>query len=320
MNVGPTHGLFYVAHLPQGLKTVRISQHFHIQAGLQRPFTTAQSDARRHPKGIIYQTPIAYRAAAHGIENPSSVVLGYSALALYGLPYLVEGQDIVLMNPSAERNRQGNIHRPSIVRRGCRKTEVWDVKNGSYTLRVASPAAATVQALKEIRKMAKAQQPRTLAGHSLDMVEAITLLDCVQRYLGVEPLSILQASPGIVDQRWVARALAESSSLADSPKETEIRLLAQMVCSKLGLELEEQVAVYRGKKILTRFDLAIPELKIGIMYDGAHHNSATQWHKDADINSGLTIAGWRVLRFTSANVHKFVDLLTALITEVLAGR
>ncbi|MHA5281968.1 endonuclease domain-containing protein [Corynebacterium sp. CQ3829_602738] len=264
---------------------------------------------------MIYQVPAAYRAAAFGIENPSNVVLAHGALALYGLKYRVEGKDTVLMDPSAERNSHGNIYKPSIVRRGCKPEHVWQVRHYGHAFQVASPAAATAQVLREIRRTSQSNGA-TFAGHSMDLVEAVTLIDCVRRHLGIDPVDILQASSGTVCQRWLTRALAKSSKLADSPKETEMRLLAQMVCDKFGLRLEEQVVVRDGGKIVTTFDLAIPELGIGIMYDGAHHGEAKQWHKDTEINTDLTICGWRVLRFTSASLHKFVEKLVALIHKL----
>lgn len=316
MSVGPENSLLPTTHPLQGIPTVRVSERFCIMTRLQRPFELARADSRQHPRNIIYQIPIAYRAAAYGIEDPDAVVLGYGALALYGLPYLVEGHDVVLMKPSADRNSHGNIRRPSLVRRGCKASDVWEVKSYGYSLRVAKPAAATAQALKEIRKSAASG---TFAELGRDLVEAIILIDCVRRHLGVSTAEILEACRGVVDQRWVSRALTHSSGLADSPKETEIRLLAKRVCREFGVQLEEQVVVQEGEKILTRFDLAIPELKIGIMYDGGHHNSAGQWHKDTDINTGLAVAGWRVLRFTSANAHKLVDRLTAVLREVLGA-
>ena len=315
MNVGPENSLLPAGNLPQGMQTMQVSARFHMLAREQRPYELARADSRNHPRGVIYQVPAAYRAAAFGIENPSTVVLAHGALALYGLKYRVEGKDTVLMDPSAERNSHGNISKPSIVRRGCKPEHVWQVRHYGHALQVASPAAATAQVLREIRRTSPSNGP-TFAGHSMDLVEAVTLIDCVRRHLGIDPMDILQASSGTVCQRWLTRALAKSSKLADSPKETEMRLLAQMVCDEFGLRLEEQVVVRDGGKIVTTFDLAIPELGIGIMYDGAHHGEAKQWHKDTEINSDLTICGWRGLRFTSASLHKFVEKLVALIRKL----
>ena len=315
MNVGPENSLLPAGNLPQGMQTVQVSARFHMLAREQRSYELARADSRNHPRGVIYQVPAAYRAAAFGIENPSNVVLAHGALALYGLKYRVEGKATVLMDPSAERNSHGNIYKPSIVRRGCKPEHVWQVRHYGHAFQVASPAAATAQVLREIRRTSQSNGA-TFAGHSMDLVEAVTLIDCVRRHLGIDPVDILQASSGTVCQRWLTRALAKSSKLADSPKETEMRLLAQMVCDKFGLRLEEQVVVRDGGKIVTTFDLAIPELGIGIMYDGAHHGEVKQWHKDAEINTDLTICGWRVLRFTSASLHKFVEKLVALIHKL----
>ena len=315
MEVGPGNSLLPAGDLPQGMRTTQVSARFHMLAWEARPYELARADARRHPRGVLYEIPAAYRAAAHGIENPDMVVLAHGALALYGLRYQVEGKDTVLMHSAAGRNSHGNIRKPSIVRRGCRSEHIWQVNHCGYPLQVASPAAATAQVLREIRRTSLSDGD-TFAGYSPDVVEAITLIDCVRRHLGIAPADILQASKGTVCQRWLTSALAASSNLADSPRETEMRLLARMVCDHFGLHLEEQVVVRDGNRVVTRFDLAIPELRIGIMYDGAHHGEDRQWKKDTEINTDLTVSGWRVLRYTSATLHKLVRQLAALIREL----
>ena len=315
MSVGPENSLLPVGHLPQGIETAQVSAKFHMPAWEIRPYELARADARKHPRGVLYQIPAAYRAAAHGIENPTKVVLAHGALALYGLRYQVEGKDTLLMDPSAGRNSHGDIRRPAIVRRGCKPEHIWQVNHCGYPLQVASPAAAAAQVLRDIRRTAPSQGAN-FAGYSPDIVEAIVLVDCVRRHLDIDPGEILKASAGTVCQRWLTPVLAASSKLADSPKETEMRLLAKMVCDHFGLRLEEQVVVRQGNKVVTRFDLAIPELRIGIMYDGAHHGGGRQWQRDTEITTDLTVSGWRVLRYTSATLHKLVRQLAALIREL----
>ena len=60
---------------------------------------TVNLAARHHPRSERYDVPAAVRAVVHAYERPGSVVCGFSALALYGLPFLVEGADTTLRAP-----------------------------------------------------------------------------------------------------------------------------------------------------------------------------------------------------------------------------
>lgn len=74
-----------------------------------------QLAARHHPHNQKYDVPAAVRAVVHAYERPGSVVCGFSALALYGLPYLVEGADTTLRAPTPQKLTASAI-RPSVAR------------------------------------------------------------------------------------------------------------------------------------------------------------------------------------------------------------
>lgn len=67
-------------------------------------------EAACHPRGVGYYAPAAARAVVHAVERPGSVVAGFSALALYGLPFLVEGADTTLLARVAKRRRPPRPH------------------------------------------------------------------------------------------------------------------------------------------------------------------------------------------------------------------
>lgn len=67
-----------------------------------------------------------------------------------------------------------------------------------------------------------------------------------------------------------------------------------------------------------RFDVAIPELKIGIEYEGIHsaqsrHTNAAGYTTDCDKYNLAAVNGWRVLRFTARNYQSFTRLIEILI-------
>lgn len=243
MAVGRSQLVFPVDVQWTGTQFHQVSASYKMPADKLRPYNLARNDARDHPRGVVYQVPAAHRAAAFGLENPDAVVLGFGALALYGLPYLADGRDTVLMKPAASRNVAATAFTPGFVRRGCRSSEVWTVRHGELELRVASPPAATIQALKVVRRHAK---PGQVCGLPRDIYLAVELVDCVRRHLGVPAGDILAAGAGAIHRPWLAQVLALSSQHADSPKETEMRLLAKLVCGEFGVKLREQVRITRG--------------------------------------------------------------------------
>ena len=44
--------------------------------------------------------------------------------------------------------------------------------------------------------------------------------------------------------------------------------------------------------IVTVFDLAIPEIKVAVMYDGAHHGERKQRNKDSSITLKMIRGDW----------------------------
>lgn len=61
-----------------------------------------------------------------------------------------------------------------------------------------------------------------------------------------------------------------------------------------------------------RFDIAIPEMKVAIEYEGINskksgHTTATGYTKDCVKYNLATTQGWRVLRYTALNVSDFYE-------------
>ncbi|EEI16299.1 hypothetical protein M3A76_09920 [Corynebacterium sanguinis] len=275
----------------------QISARHFLPASALRPTWAVLADARNHPRSIEYGAPAAARALALAVEHPNCIVVGHSALAIYGLPHLVEGRDTTLVLPRAASST-GRALTATITRRGCRIDEAWTVTINGYPFRVANPAVATAGALKAI------------GGAEL---ESIQLVDAVMRHLSVTPDEIRAAARYRVNRRWLEKILALSSPFADSPKETEMRLATSKVADRFGITMQQQMPLYSNSRLVTVFDLALAEPKIGLMYDGSHHWEYDQRQKDSLINLDATALGWTPLRFSSGTLPQLPERLSALL-------
>ncbi|WP_162924888.1 endonuclease domain-containing protein [Mycetocola zhujimingii] len=66
-------------------------------------------------------------------------------------------------------------------------------------------------------------------------------------------------------------------------------------------------------------DLAYPELKIAIEYEGAHHwRTAEQFHRDIDRLNRLVEAGWRIVRLTGSHVFSTPSEVVRRVTVARA--
>lgn len=79
---------------------------------------------------------------------------------------------------------------------------------------------------------------------------------------------------------------------------------------------------YFAKPRMFRFDIAIPDRKIAIEYEGimsakSRHTSVKGYTRDADKYNLATQLGWKVLRYTALNVNKFESDLKAILNGKL---
>nr|VDG62696.1 Uncharacterised protein [Streptococcus thermophilus] len=292
-----------------------------------RPEELALYDARFHPHNTQYLVPAGLRAVAHAYENPDCVTAGLSALAVLGLPFLANSCDTTMNTPLDRRDREWGL-----VRRRRKAKGTWTVIWNGLELRVSAPQDAVVEALQDIRDGIHGWSSPTWIADPL-LLWAVQLVDASRRYLGIAPESILEAARGRVNRRWISSVVRLSSAHADSPKETEMRLLCvafmgspQLIVNPewarvavrlraLKLEIKEQVPLYDGSRLITTFDLALVNLKIAVMYDGEHHLARDQRDKDFRINVECQLMGWTVIRVSAGTLHDLPRVLLALLRE-----
>ena len=84
----------------------------------------------------------------------------------------------------------------------------------------------------------------------------------------------------------------------------------------LGVKYETEYPFLEGRKY--RFDIAIPDYRIGIEYEGlmsdkSRHTTVQGYSGDCTKYNLAQIAGWRVLRYTTINANEFIHDLKKMI-------
>ncbi|MGH3569935.1 MAG: DUF559 domain-containing protein [Pseudonocardia sp.] len=129
------------------------------------------------------------------------------------------------------------------------------------------------------------------------LVEAVVAVDALAYAHRFEPATLAVMARRHLGTRG-SGALAEIIGLADpraeSPMETRIRLA--IVFDGLPVPvLQHPVGAYR-------LDMAYPDIRLAIEYDGAEHRKQRKAMRDLDRQAHLTAAGWTILRFTAWEV------------------
>ena len=97
------------------------------------------------------------------------------------------------------------------------------------------------------------------------------------------------------------RALELLDALAESPKESELRVLIiesgfpEPVCNSRVFDDRH--------RFVARVDLSYPERKIAIEYEGDHHRDPDQWRKDLARRRRLEALGWTYVSVTQADLN-----------------
>jgi very-short-patch-repair endonuclease len=128
---------------------------------------------------------------------------------------------------------------------------------------------------------------------------------------------LLDEGRGLRGIRAARRVLAVADPLAGSPMESVLRWMIH----EAGLPapvLQHTVRGPRGE-FIGRVDLAWPERRVLVEFDGDIHRERNVFVNDVRRQNGLVLAGWVVLRFTSADVRGRPAWVLATILRALTG-
>lgn len=150
---------------------------------------------------------------------------------------------------------------------------------------------------------------------SEDLVEAVVWVDALlaTRRTSIEEISQYMAR-GLPGTSRATKALELAAVRVESPMETRTRLL--LVLNGLPRP-EVQYEVYTNGFFVARLDLAYPECRIGVEYDGDHHRQRRTFQNDAVRANELERAEWRILRFTVDDIQRHPERVLRQVRMLL---
>ncbi|WP_089405267.1 endonuclease domain-containing protein [Geodermatophilus saharensis] len=278
--------------LPAALRSRAFRGTDAVRRGLLTPARLRGPSCRRLFRDVYVdaRVPDSHRVRARAAARlllPGAVVSGLSAAVLWGVDLADEQDDVELvLPPGAHPRRVPGVR----VRRAT--LDPADVRVLDR-VPVLAPVAATVR-----------------VAALLDGDEAVVAIDRLVN-AGVVDLDTVRARvavPGAASAR-VRRACRRADGLAESPQETRLRLL--VVDGGLPAPAAQHVVVAQGR-FVARVDLAWPELRVAVEYDGAWHAEPGQFSRDRQRLNRLQAAGWTVVHVTAADLHDPVRLLATI--------
>ncbi|BBY65076.1 type IV toxin-antitoxin system AbiEi family antitoxin [Mycolicibacterium helvum] len=230
------------------------------------------------PKGSERTLDVRTRAAALWV--PDGIVAGRAAAALHGASWVGASTPVELIG-RARRRQAGVIVREDRIRS--------DELMPHGDLVVTTPQRTALD----------------LARH-LPRAEAVAHLDALAAATGIKPADVLSLADRYPGARGVRRARAVAPLTdpgAQSPRESWLRLL--LIDAGYPRPVT-QIPVSDG--YTTAFvDLGWDEPKIGLEYEGAHHQSdRSQFVRDIGRHDMLEELGWLIVRVVKEHSRAYI--------------
>lgn len=130
----------------------------------------------------------------------------------------------------------------------------------------------------------------------VDVVDAVAYLDALVagRVIRVSDLVLrLENSKVAWGRKRVARAIDLIHPRAESPQESRLRV--KFIVDGLPRPVAQYVVRAAGE-FVARLDLAWPEARVAVEYDGIWHSAAERFHPDRQRMSRLAGLGWTVFQ------------------------
>ncbi len=151
-----------------------------------------------------------------------------------------------------------------------------------------------------------------------DLVEAVVAVDALAnrgRFAPAEVLHLAGRYPRARGRRRLGRVVALADARAGSPMETRLRLL--LVLGGLPTPQVQWAVQDERRRRAVWLDLAYPERRIGIEYDGDDHVRPGRVLQDIGRGTDLVDQGWHLYRFTKRDIYGDPAEIVAKIDRAL---
>lgn len=248
------------------------------------------------PADLPIDLDIRSRAAYLLVERRGGALAGWSALRLLG------GEGARLDAPvEVLVDHDLRHHRDLLVRRGAAAADDLRVVDGC---RVTSPLRTAWD-----------------LGRRRGVENAVVAVDALARSHGLDPRALLkrrEEQPGARGCRQLDRIVELADGRAESPMESRLRV----VLVRGGLPMPHVQYVLRDEDgaVAARFDLAYPDARLAIEYDGREHHFSIMSADDRVRDARTSSLGWQTLRFTRDDLVLRRPRTVAVVRQVLADR
>jgi len=150
------------------------------------------------------------------------------------------------------------------------------------------------------------------------LVERVVAVDALANAHGFDPdvlRELAEVHVGARGSRDLATVLGHADRRAGSPMETRLRML--IVTAGLPAPQVQWVVQDEAARTAVWLDLAYPEQRIGIEYDGAVHADRGAVLRDIGRHTRLLDRGWRVYRYTKRDVLGCPERIVAELDRAL---
>ena len=255
-----------------------------IAEGLLTSKQLRERSYRRLVQGV-YADPgleLDHRLRCAGVAlvlPPGTAIGGHSAAAWHGAPFAGPHDPVTVIRP------------PSVLWKGPREVRVRraEFSDGDVEQRDGVPVTSALRTAWDVAGLesfgtAVAALDAMVRAGSVSMSELVTQAEAGAGRWGVVRV---RRAVGLVDPR------------AESPPESRVRVALVVA----GLTPVPQFEVWSAGAFLGRVDLAFPDERVLVEYEGAHHFEDSQIVRDDERFARLEAAGWRVVRLSAADLR-----------------
>jgi uncharacterized protein DUF559 len=235
------------------------------------------------------------RARAAALLMPADAAIGgRSAAAWFGAPFSSVSDPVVVVAPSGcpwDGPRGVRVHKTDL-----RPDEIWTTGDGIRITTIERTAwdVATME----------------------PVPTAVALIDGLLRD-GRLTEEALVAEVARRTGRWRSQRAHVVLSLVDGRAQSPPESYVRVACARAGLSRPvPQYVVEVDGSFLAQVDLAWPEAKLIVEYEGAYHFDELQIRKDDRRYARLVAEGWRVIRLSSVDLRD-LDAVVARIRTAL---